>query len=105
MKLLKLAAVSLVVSLSAFADDDIPAVWKSKCQSCHGADGKAQTKQGKKLKIDDMTAGEWQTKWSDEKMKKVINEGVKDTKMESFKAKLSPEEIDGLIKHIRSFKG
>ncbi len=53
-----------------------------------------------------MTAADWQTEWTDDKMKVMINDGSKDnSKMKAFKTKLSPEEIDGLIKHIRSFKG
>jgi cytochrome c553 len=90
---------------SAWADD-IPALWKAKCASCHGEDGKAQTKTGKKEKINDMTAGDWQSNWTDDKMKKIIVEGSKDNnKMKPFKGKISDTEIDGLIKHIRSFKG
>jgi mono/diheme cytochrome c family protein len=103
-KILRVAALTCLFAASAWADDDIPAVWKAKCASCHGEDGKAQTKTGKKEKIDDMTVAEWQSEWTDEKIKKVINEGAKDTKMKAFNKKLTPEQIDGLVKHIRSFK-
>jgi cytochrome c553 len=103
-KTLRVALVASLFAASAWADD-IPAVWKSKCASCHGDDGKAQTKTGKKEKINDMTVDAWQSEWTDEKMRKIINEGSKDNaKMKPFKSKLSADEIDGLIKHIRSFK-
>ncbi|MBK7857998.1 MAG: cytochrome c [Archangiaceae bacterium] len=105
MKTLRIALVACCFAASAWADD-VPAIWKSKCESCHGADGKAQTKTGKKEKIEDMTAADWQTKWTDEKMKTIILEGSKDnTKMKAFKGKISDADVDGLIKHIRSFKG
>jgi cytochrome c553 len=106
-KTLRFALIATLFATAAWADEaDIPAVWKAKCESCHGADGKAQTKQGKKHKIEDMTTADWQTNWTDEKMKKIIIEGSKDKKeMKPFKNKLSDAEIDGLIKHIRSFKG
>jgi cytochrome c553 len=85
--------------------DGVPEIWKAKCKSCHGEDGKANTKTGKKEEIKDMTVAAWQTEWTDEKMKKVINDGSKDKKkMKPFKEKLSAEEIDGLINFIRAFK-
>jgi len=104
LKTLRVALVASLFAASAWADD-IAAVWKAKCGTCHGEDGKAQTKTGKKEKINDMTNPDWQEEWTDEKMRKIINAGSKDnSKMKAFKSKLSPEEIDGLIKHIRSFK-
>lgn len=105
MKTLRIAIIACCFAATAWADD-VPAIWKAKCASCHGEDGKAQTKTGKKEKIDDMTTAAWQTNWTDEKMKKMILEGSKDnTKMKAFKGKLSDADVDGLIKHIRAFKG
>jgi cytochrome c553 len=104
-KTLRIAVVACCFAASAWAGD-IPGLWKAKCASCHGEDGKAQTKTGKKEKINDMTAADWQSTWTDEKMKKIILDGSKDNnKMKPFKGKISDEDIDGLIKHIRSFKG
>lgn len=106
MKTIRIALVSLCFAASAFAADDTAKLWKAKCASCHGEDGKAQTKQGKAEKIEDMTAAEWQQEWSDEKMKTIIWEGSKDNKkMKPFKDKLSEQQVDELIKHIRGFKG
>lgn len=105
MKLLR-AAVLITFSFAGIAHaDPIPDIWKAKCKSCHGETGKADTKQGKKEKVDDMTVAAWQTEWTDEKIKTVILEGGKDNKkMKPFKEKLSAEEVDGLVKHIRGFK-
>jgi len=83
----------------------IRTLWRAKCASCHGEDGKAQTKQGKKHQIEDMSSVEWQTNWTDEKMKKVILEGSENKKeMKAFKGKISDGELEGLIQHIRAFK-
>ncbi|MBX5481028.1 MAG: cytochrome c [Myxococcaceae bacterium] len=90
-------------SATAFADDTAD-LWKAKCKSCHGADGKADTKEGRKSKIDDMSTAEWQSKHSDAEIKKVISEGKPDTKMKPYKDKLSEAEIDGLVKYIRGLK-
>lgn len=102
-KLLAGLALSLTFAAPAFADDTAD-IWKAKCKSCHGGDGKADTKEGKKSKIDDMSVAAWQDKHSDEKIKKAIMEGVPDTKMKPYKEKLSEAEIDGLVKHIRGLK-
>lgn len=99
-------ALVLALSLSAnvYADETAD-IWKAKCKSCHGDDGKAQTKMGQKEKIDDLTTEAWQKKHSDEDIKKVIVEGsTENTKMKPFKDKLTPEQIDGLVKHIRGLK-
>ncbi len=99
-------AVAMVFSLTAtFAHaDDVGDVWKAKCKSCHGEAGAAETPNGKKYKVDDMTSADWQAKHSDEKIKKAIMDGKPDTKMKAFKDKLSEAEIDGLVKLIRTFK-
>ena len=105
MKTLRFAVATSIFAASAWAGD-VPALWKSKCSSCHGEDGKAQTKTGKKEKISDMTNADWQANWTDEKMKEMIVNGSKDNaKMKAFKGKLSDAEVDALIKHIREFKG
>lgn len=105
MKLLR-TALLLSFSFAAAAHADPTAdIWKAKCKSCHGLGGKADTKEGKKEKVADMTVATWQSEWTDAKMKKIILDGSKDNKkMKPFKEKLSAEEVDGLILHIRGFK-
>ncbi len=104
---LRLAAIAAMFAFSsaAFAAD-APALWKRHCKSCHGEDGKAQTKTGKEAKIEDMTTAEWQAEWTDAKMKTIILEGSKKdgSKMKAFKDKLKPDEVDALIAHTRAFK-
>jgi len=103
-------AASALLSGSAFAGaDKIERVWKSKCSSCHGMDGKAQTEKGKKMKTGDMTTAEFKAK-KDEDHKKAINDGVKEEKdgvkkeMDAYKDELKPEQVDALIAHMKTFK-
>jgi mono/diheme cytochrome c family protein len=77
-------------------------VWAKECKSCHGEDGRADTKMGKKHKVDDLTNKDWQAKHSDEKIKKAIVDGKADTKMKAYGDKLTPEQVQGLVKHIRT---
>ena len=54
-----------------------------------------------------MTNAKWQSENSDEKMRNAILNGVKkaDGKegMDGYKDVLTPEQVDGLIKVVRSF--
>lgn len=96
-------ALTTGVSYAATAADN----WDNNCASCHGADGKGQTKTGKKLKIRDYTDAKVQAELKDEDMCKAITEGVKadgKEKMKGFKEELSTDEIKDLVAHIRKFK-
>jgi cytochrome c6 len=98
-------ALVLALSLSAtvYAEDSAADTWKAKCKACHGEDGKAKTKMGEKEKIPDLTNADWQKRHSDEVLKDAITNGSKDNpKMKPFKDKLTPEQIDGLVKYVRS---
>ncbi len=107
---MKRAVLATVVTLSlssmAFAEDSTADIYKAKCKSCHGEDGKAQTKMGKKENIPDMTLPAWQDKKTDAQIREVISEGSKDnSKMKPFKEKLTPQQIDGLVAYVRAMKG
>ena len=94
-------------SLSAQAQDKkTERTWKAKCASCHGADGKGDTDQGKKMKIADMTTAEWHTKTTDAKIREAILNGVKtaDGEMQAYKDSLSSEQVDGLVNYIHTLK-
>ena len=106
----KIAAVSLLLPLAAglgyaaSASDN----WDNSCASCHGADGKGQTKVGKKLKLKDYTDAKVQADLKDEDMAKVISDGITENgkeKMKAFKDELSAAEIQDLVAYIRKFKG
>jgi mono/diheme cytochrome c family protein len=96
--------LTLALAANAYAEE-VKDVWNAKCKSCHGEDGKAKTKMGEKEKIPDMTNADWQKNHSDEKIRDYIVNGSKDNpKMKPFKDKLTPEQIDSLVKYIRTLK-
>jgi len=103
---------SFLLGATALAQTDpkkVERAWKAKCSSCHGATGKADTEQGKQMKIADMTTAEFQSK-KDEELKNAILNGVKQEKagvkqeMTPFKGDLTPEQVDALVAYIRTFK-
>lgn len=103
-----LSASFLVVGLAVVASaGPSDALWKAKCSTCHGVDGKGQTTMGKKLQVKDLTAADTWKDLTDAKIETAINEGIKrDGKqvMQPFKDKLKAEEIAALVAHVKSFK-
>ena len=85
-------------------------LWTSKCSSCHGVEGDGNTEQGKKMKVVDMTTAAWQSKRSDEYIKKAILEGTKKEEggvkkeMDAYKDEINPDQLDALVKYIRALK-
>ncbi len=77
-------------------------VWMKKCKGCHGADGKADTKMGRKHEIPDVTTAEWKKTWTVAKIRKTVAAGVPGTKMRPFAKKLSAEEIEAVARFMRA---
>ena len=82
--------------------------WENHCTKCHGADGKGQTKAGKKLQVKDYTDAKVQAEMKDADMIKATTDGVFDKagkeKMKAYKDELSADEIKDLIAYVRKFK-
>ena len=100
------AMLALGASLSAAA----PAAenWENQCTKCHGADGKGQTKAGRKLNVKDYTDAKVQAEMKDPEMTKAITDGVfvdGKEKMKAYKADLTADEIKDLVAFVRKFKG
>jgi cytochrome c6 len=89
--------VLLAAALPAAADD-AAALYKSKCQVCHGADGKGSAA-GQKLGVRDFHSPEVQ-KESDADLIKITKEGK--GKMPKFEGKLTDDQIKDLVKYIRT---
>ncbi|NMO16057.1 cytochrome c [Pyxidicoccus fallax] len=105
--MMKRFALVMVLGLasSASAQDSVADVWKAKCASCHGADGKAQTKMGQKESIVDLTQPAWQKAQTDADIRETIAEGSpRNKKMKPYKDKLTPEQIDAVVGYIRTMK-
>jgi mono/diheme cytochrome c family protein len=93
---------ALVLGLTAptaSASDSSADLFKQKCAMCHGENGAGK---GKVLAL---SSAEAQQK-SDADWKTTIEKGVKNDKgmMAGYDGKLTPEQIDGLVKYMRSLK-
>jgi cytochrome c6 len=99
---LVLFVVAVVVLPVFAADPDGAAIYKTKCLSCHGADGSGQTPAGKAMKVRDLRSDEVQ-KQTDIELTKVIAGGK--GKMPAYGKQLSTADIQALIGHMRTLKG
>ncbi len=90
------------ISETTFAGEvDGTSVYKAKCAACHGADGTGSTPMGKKLGLRDLGSADVQ-KMTDAELAKIATDGK--GKMPAFKGRLSEEEINAVVKHLRTFK-
>lgn len=95
----------LLASPAAFGD--AAAVYAKNCASCHGKDGKGDTKMGKKAGAKDYTDAKVQAGFSDAEALAAIKDGVKKDgkeKMKAFSSKVSDAEAKELVAYIRAFK-
>jgi cytochrome c6 len=106
MKMKTKTLMSFVVLLGSIAvarpvmADDAEALYKSKCQVCHGADGKGSPA-GQKIGVKDFHSPEVQ-KQSDAELFDITKQGK--GKMPAYDKKLTDDQIKQLIKFIRSLK-
>jgi len=79
-------------------------LFEKNCVSCHGATGKGDGKMGAELtpKPSDLTDAEWKHGSSDGEIFKVLNEGVKNTGMRSYKSKMTEHEMWDVVNYVRS---
>lgn len=99
--LVAMLSVSLIAAESAALPN-----FKKHCAGCHGTDGKAQTRLGRKSGAKDLSDKAAQAKLSDADIFKTIKEGRKNAKgeekMEPFGDELSDKEITELVAHVRT---
>jgi mono/diheme cytochrome c family protein len=89
------------LALAADAPPDGARLYQSNCQSCHGKTGKALPFYAKKG-VPDLNDPAWQKERTDDQIRKVIAEGSEGTVMKAFDKILSPEQIDAVVKHVRT---
>jgi cytochrome c553 len=107
-KMLVLALLTtLGPAMTAFAAD-AKSNWDDNCAKCHGAEGKGDTRMGRKLDIQDFTDAKVQAKFTDDEAFKAIKEGLKDSdgkvRMKAIEG-LSDDEIKALVQYVRGLKG
>ena len=96
-----------ILGLSTAHAADAKELWEKNCASCHGKDGKGDTKMGKKAGVKDYTDAKFQAEYNEEKGAKAIKEGVKIDGKEAMKPygeKLTADEIKSLAAYVKTFK-
>lgn len=101
MKTIALLTMLVLGLASVSIAQDSAALYKSKCQMCHGANGVGDTPVGKSMGIKDLKSPDIQKK-TDATLAGLISNGI--NKMPAFKSSLSAEQIDGLAKFIHTLK-
>ena len=105
-KLAVIAAALFVTGVMSVRGADVKETYEKHCLKCHGPDGKADTKMGKKAGAKDLTDPKVKAEMKDEKSFKAIKEGIKDgdkTKMKPAEG-LSDDDIKALVAHVKTFK-
>jgi len=103
---LVLAALAFTAAVVTVFAADPAENWEKLCVKCHGADGKGDTKMGKKMEIRDLTDAKVQAAFTDDHAFKAVKEGIKDgdkTKMKPADG-LSDDDIKALVAKVRGFK-
>jgi len=105
-KIILTAVATLALTALSASAADAKQTWETTCAKCHGADGKGDTKMGKKLDIKDLTDAKLQASVKDEDMLKAIKEGVKDGEKLKMKAAegLNDDEMKALVAYVRTLK-
>lgn len=92
-------AAATILSEPARSDDKSEAVYKQKCASCHGPDGKGDTPAGKATKVRSFADPEV-TKMSDQELADAIEKGK--GKMPKYGATMKPDEIKSMVAYLRT---
>lgn len=96
--IISLMAFSLVLVLAVPAvAEDGAALYKSKCQACHGPDGKGSAA-GQKMGAKPFS----EVKESDKELVEITRNGK--GKMPAYKDKLTDEQINEIVKYVRTLK-
>jgi cytochrome c553 len=100
-----MASLLLTIPALSVADEATDALWAKECASCHGVDGKANTKIGKIQKVKDLTDPEVRAKFDRARMIESTKNGIlkadgKTPWMKAYGTKLSEEQIAALVDHV-----
>lgn len=81
-------------------DDAGKKAYEKRCVTCHGPDGKGDTKIGKTTKTPDLTDSKWDRGSTPADIEKVVRQGA--GKMPKYEGKLTDEEIAAVSKYVLS---
>ncbi len=106
-KLLALGLTAFAAAALSASAADAKANYEKDCAKCHGADGKGDTKMGKKLGAKDYTDAKVQAALTDDAAFKAIKEGFKDKDGKVLMKPLegvSDADIKAMVAYMRTFK-
>lgn len=106
-KLLPLLIALVALPALSVRAADAKAAYEQDCQKCHGADGKGDTKMGKKMGAKDYSDPKVQAELKDEAGVKAIKEGLKDKEGKTLMRPsegISDEDAKALVAYMRTFK-
>jgi cytochrome c6 len=106
-KMITLVIASLFVPVALSVAGDAKSLYEKDCAKCHAADGKGDTKMGKKLGAKDYTDAKVQAELKDDAAFQAIKQGLKDKEGKVLMKPAegtSDEDIKGLVAYLRSFK-
>jgi cytochrome c553 len=106
-RILMVSVAIMAVSALSSRAADAKETYDKDCAKCHGADGKGETKMGKKLGAKDYTDAKVQAELKDEAAIKAIKEGLKDKdgkKLMGPAEEMSDADIKALVEYMRKFK-
>lgn len=107
MKTLIPVVIAILALCASSQAADVKAIYEKECTKCHGADGKGETKMGKKLGAKDYTDAKVQAELKDDAGFKAIKEGMKDKEDKVLMKPLegaTDDDIKALVGHMRTFK-
>ncbi|NDQ58374.1 MAG: cytochrome c [Acidipila sp.] len=93
-----LLVTAALLAVPARADSATETLYKTKCATCHGPDGKGDTPAGKKMGAHDFTSPDVQ-KRTDAQLSEAI--AKRKNKMPGYEKSLKPEQIKDLVAYIR----
>ena len=103
-KLVRNVGTAMLVVLLAgsvgFAQSSAEALYKAKCQMCHGEKGLADSGAGKAMKVKPVTDPDVK-KMSEAQMVEAVQNGM--GKMQPFKGKLTDAQIKDVVTYFRTF--
>lgn len=106
-KMFALGLAALIVPAFAAHAAAAKETYDKDCAKCHGADGKGETKMGKKLGAKDYTDAKVQAEFKDEAGVKAIKDGLKDKEGKTLMKPtegVSDADAKALVAYMRTFK-
>lgn len=102
-RLIQILGLLMGCALASPAADDA-AVYEAHCVACHGADGRARTPQGRKLKTKDLRV----SRLSASEIERQIREGSRNktgvSVMPAFGKQMTDEEIQAAVRVVLAFR-